>query len=75
MKKTNYEKETKRSCLSAALVVSGTVALSVVGIAVLPPLLKKCSNKIYKVLVKKDEIDFENLGPEIVRKEEENTEE
>lgn len=65
----------KRSWVSKVLTVSGAVALTAVGCVVIPPLLEKSSNKAYKALVKRDEIDFDNLGPEIVRKDENKTEE
>ena len=48
--------------------VVGIVALTVVGIIVIPPLLRKIENKMYKQSLKKDEIDYDNLGPEIVKK-------
>lgn len=46
--------------------------VSVVGISVylISPLLKKVNNKMYKERLKKEEIDFDNLGPEIVKVEE-----
>lgn len=50
--------------------VIGMVAVSVMGFLVIPPLMKKYSNKLYKSSLKKNEIDFENMGPEVVRKEE-----
>ena len=44
-------------------------ALTVIGFLVIPPLIKKYGNKIYKSSLKKNQIDFDNLGPEIVKKE------
>lgn len=70
MKTIKEENKKKRSAISTALVVAGSAAFTVVGVVVIPPLLKKYSNKLYKFSVKKNEIDFDNLGPEIVRKEE-----
>ena len=55
--------------------VLGLIALAAVGFIVIPPLMKKYSNKLYKKSLKEDEIDFDNLGPEIVRKDENKTEE
>lgn len=49
--------------------VLGLIALAAVGFIVIPPLMKKYSNKLYKKSLKEDEIDFDNLGPEIVKKE------
>ena len=40
--------------------------LTVIGFAVIPPLLDKYSNKAYKSFLKKEEIDFDNMGPKIV---------
>jgi hypothetical protein len=45
--------------------VSGA-ALTVAGFIVIPELLEKYSNKMYKSSLKKDEIDFDSMGPEIV---------
>lgn len=49
--------------------IIGTVAVTTVGFLVIPPLMKKYSNKLYKFSLKKDNIDFENMGPEVVKKE------
>lgn len=54
-----------KKCKKALLVVGG-VALTAVGFIVIPPLLEKHSAKMYKSSLKQDEIDFDNLGPEIV---------
>ena len=70
MKTIKEENKKKRSAISTALVVAGSAAFTVVGVVVIPSLLKKYSNKLYKFSIKKNEIDFDNLGPEIVRKEE-----
>lgn len=50
--------------------IIGIAAVMVIGFLVIPPLIKKYGNKLYKSSLKKDEIDFENMGPEIVKKEE-----
>lgn len=50
------------------LLLVGSIALMVVGFIIIPPLMKKCSNKAYKKSCSSEEIDFENLGPEIVKK-------
>ena len=47
---------------------SGKTLCWVLGIIVIPPLLKKYGVKLYKSSAKKEEIDFDNLGPEIVKK-------
>ena len=46
----------------------GFIIFSAMGFIVMPPLLKKYNNKIYKAISKKEEIDFDNLGPDIVKK-------
>ncbi len=48
--------------------ILGAVALVAVGYFAIPPLLKKYSNKLYKSSAKKDSIDFDKLGPEIVKR-------
>ena len=48
--------------------VLGVLAVAGVGFIVVPPLLRKNSNKLYKASNKNEEIDFDNLGPEIVNK-------
>ena len=60
---------------TTALLVAGAVVLTVAGIVIIPPLLRKYSNKVYKASIKKDNIDIDSLGPEIVRKEDNKTEE
>lgn len=49
--------------------IIGIAAVTVIGFLVIPPLMKKYSNKIYKSSLKKGEIDFDNMRPEIVKKE------
>lgn len=56
------------------LAVAGVVILTIAGFFIVPPLLRKCSNKLYKRSVKKDEIDIDSLGPEIVKKDDKETE-
>lgn len=52
--------------------IIGSAVLAVVGFIVVPKLVKKYGNRVYKESLKKEEIDFDNMGPEIVKK---NTEE
>ena len=54
--------------------VLGFLALAVVGAVVIPPLMRKYSNKLYKASNKKEDIDFDNLGPEIVKKDDDQKE-
>ncbi|MBR0399806.1 MAG: hypothetical protein IJH95_03190 [Mogibacterium sp.] len=49
--------------------IIGIAAVTVIGFLVIPPLMKKYSNKLYKSSLKKDDIDFDKMGPEIVKKE------
>lgn len=48
--------------------IIGIVATTVIGFLMIPPLMKVCENKIYKASLKTDKIDYENMGPEIVKK-------
>ena len=50
--------------------IIGVVAVTIIGVLVIPPLMKKYSNKLYKSSLKKENIDFDKMGPEIVKKEE-----
>ena len=54
------------------LIVTG-LALMVAGFIFVPPLIQKYSNKVYKASLRRETIDFDNMGPEIVPKK--NTEE
>lgn len=53
--------------------VVGSICLTVMAFLIVPPLLKKYTNKAYKKSLKKEDIDFDAMGPEIVpsKKEEE----
>lgn len=42
--------------------------LASIGITVIPYFIDKYGNKIYKSSLKRDVIDFDDLGPEIVKK-------
>lgn len=50
--------------------IIGIAAVTVIGFLVIPPLMKKYSNKLYRSSLKKDKIDYDKMGPEIVKKEE-----
>ena len=50
------------------LIIIGGVILTVVGFIIIPPLMKKYSNKLYKSRIKSEDIDFDSMGPEIVKK-------
>lgn len=55
--------------------VLGFVTLLVIGVLVVPVVMRRLSNKLYKASNDENEIDFENLGPEIVKKENKSGEE
>ena len=48
--------------------IAGGIALTVVGFVVIPLLHKKLTNKAVKKSYKSENIDFDNLGPEVVHK-------
>lgn len=50
-------------------------ALTLVGFIIVPPFIKKYGNKVYKKSLYTDDIDFDDMGPEIVPFEEETKEE
>lgn len=58
-------KEKKERCEVMTWIVLGSV-LTVAGILVIPPLVKKYGTKLYKKSLQTDEIDFDEMGPEIV---------
>ena len=57
------------------LIIAGGIVLTAVGFIVIPRLLDKYANKAYKFSLKKEEIDFDNMGPEIVPSKEKEDEE
>ena len=58
-------KEKKERCEVMTWIVLGSV-LTVAGILVIPPLVKKYGTKLYKKSLQTDEIDLDEMGPEIV---------
>lgn len=50
------------------LIIAGVV-LTAVAFVVIPPIINKVSRKVYRAQNDTSDIDFENLGPEVVRKE------
>lgn len=64
----------KKSTAKRVLTVVGGIALTIVGFMVIPSLIQKYGNKLAKRSYENDEIDFESMGPEIVRKEHEDGE-
>lgn len=57
------------------LIIAGGIVLTAVGFIVIPRLLDKYANKAYKFSLKKEETDFDNMGPEIVPSKEKEDEE
>lgn len=60
------KKEDKKRKTTKVFMMVGGVALTLAGVIVIPPLIEKYSNKMYKKSLKNEEIDFDNMGPEIV---------
>ena len=46
----------------------GSLVLVAIGFTVVPYYINKYGNKIYKSFLKREVIDFDNLGPEIVKR-------
>jgi hypothetical protein len=55
----------KRKVQRIVSMISG-VSLTVIGFLVIPKVINKYSQKIYKRNLKADEIDFADMGPKIV---------
>lgn len=70
--KKNQKKNSR--CGKVAWFVAGSV-LTVVSFVAIPPLIKKYGNKAYKKSLDAEDIDFDNMGPEIVPFEDETKEE
>ena len=62
-------KEPKNKKTPKVLYFVGGIAITATGFIVIPPLIKKYSNKVYKESLADDVIDFDNMGPEIIKKE------
>jgi flagellar basal body-associated protein FliL len=62
------EKKEKKNKIPKALLIVGGAALTVAGFIIVPPLYNKLTNKAVKKASSTDDIDFDNLGPEIVQK-------
>lgn len=61
--------ESKKKKATKVLYFVGGAVLTAVGFIVIPPLIKKYSNKVYKASVANEDIDIDSMGPEIVKKE------
>ena len=60
-------KKKNKSIVKSTLFIIGGVTLTAVSVITLQPLIKKYGDKLYKESLKKEKIDFDNLGPEIVK--------
>lgn len=56
----------KKSSTEKILIFVAVATLTVVGFIVIPSLIDKYANKVYKASLKKEEIDFDDMGPEII---------
>lgn len=59
------DKKKNDRCSKVTWFVVGS-ALTIAGFIIIPPLIKKYVNKAYKKSLMNDEIDFDDMGPEIV---------
>lgn len=62
----------KKNSVKKVFVFLAAATLTVVGFVVIPPLIDKYANKVYKASLKKEDIDFDNMGPEIIPNDKEN---
>ena len=60
------ENRKKRNIGGTIFLVAAGASLTVVGFMFIPPLIQKYGNKAYKASLKREVIDFDNMGPEIV---------
>lgn len=60
------EKEKNKSKGRKVLMIAGGIVLTAVAFSVITPMLDKYANKAYKHSLKKEKIDFDNMGPELV---------
>ena len=56
----------KKSNTEKIVVLLSVVVLTAIGFLVIPPLIHKYANKLYKASLKREEIDFDEMGPEII---------
>lgn len=59
----------KKNIGGTILLVAAGAALTIAGFMFSPPLIQKYGNKAYKASLKREVIDFGNMGPEIVPRE------
>lgn len=56
----------KKSTTKKILIFLAAATLTLIGFIVIPPLIDKCAKRVYKASLKKEEIDFDDMGPEII---------
>ena len=56
----------KRNAMERILIFLGAITLMVIGFIVIPPLIDIYAKRVYKAALKNEEIDFDNMGPEII---------
>lgn len=59
-------KQKKKSSVCKFLMFFCGIVLTAFSFILIPPLMEKCHSKMYKSSLKKEEIDFDSMGPEIV---------
>ncbi|MEQ2425615.1 hypothetical protein [Enterocloster hominis (ex Hitch et al. 2024)] len=60
------KKKKEQSGARKTLVFVTGLILTIIGTIVIPPLIKKCSNKMCKASLKNTEVNIEDMEPEIV---------
>ncbi len=56
----------KKSSTEKLLTFILATSLTIIGFIVIPPLIDKYANKVYRASLKKKEIDYDDMGPEII---------
>ena len=62
------EMEKNQEKVSALIPIIMGIVLIIAGFLIIPKLLEKVNNRVYKSSLSKEDIDFDNMGPEIVLK-------
>lgn len=65
----------KKKKTSKVICFVGGAILTAAGFILISPLIKDYSNKTYKISVSNENIDFDNIGPEIIKKKDNGKEE
>ena len=56
----------KKSRVQKILIFVAVTSFTVAGFMVIPSLIDKYANKLYKASLKREKIDWDNMGPEII---------